>query len=183
MKLIGIMGRAGAGKDSVASMIAQMYNYQIYHFADPLKKACSAAFGISLDHFHDRHLKEEVNEYWNMSPREMAQLVGTECFRDQIDPNFWIMRAYLEYRAAIASGFPGFIIADVRFQNEADMIFKNGGFLIEVLRPNLEEVGVKNHRSEAGINAGSYKERVYHIINDGTISQLQAAVKTAVTRI
>ena len=41
--LLGITGKAGAGKDTVASIIADQVPWaRIYHFADPLKKMAVA---------------------------------------------------------------------------------------------------------------------------------------------
>lgn len=182
MKLLGISGKAGAGKDTAAEFFHDEFLWDIYHFADPLKAACSAAFGIPLNHFSDRELKEKNNSYWNASPREIAQLVGTELFRERWDPNFWVRRAGMEVarlQSSATYNCQGLVIPDVRFQNEADWIIQQGGFVLNIHRPSLADtgsVGVANHASEAGFCTTDYGARYVQIINDGSLDQLYRAL-------
>lgn len=168
LKLIGIHGHAGVGKDTAAMWITQ--NYEACYgeaFAKPLKAACAAAFGIPRDYFNDPELKEQET-FWSVSPRKIAQFVGTEMFRQgsaalYVDkgPSHWVN--FLEARLTGLSAPPegeGFyesgdtvIISDVRFQDEADWIWNNGGHIIHILRPGHEgKVGIAGHASESGID-------------------------------
>ena len=79
VKLVGITGKAGAGKDTLASFLleAHMDESRIgkqIAFADPVKKATAEMYGIPLNNLYDRELKETVDEFWGISPRQMAQL-------------------------------------------------------------------------------------------------------------
>lgn len=63
-KYIGIMGKAGAGKDTAANMMISMINRNgkkahRYSFADPLKQLCSHIFDIPLKCMYDQELKEK----------------------------------------------------------------------------------------------------------------------------
>lgn len=76
MKLIGITGNKGAGKDTVANMlsyISEGYDYRLYdknndytiksnilHFGDAVKNICSIIYGIDVNDFYDRDKKDNL---------------------------------------------------------------------------------------------------------------------------
>jgi hypothetical protein len=173
VKLVGLTGHAGVGKDTFAESF-HYYGFRQYSFADPVKKAAAIAFGISQDYFRIRELKEEAHPYWNLSPRQMAQLVGTEMFRSVISDDFWIRRLELQLMHDFDSHSDVCaIVSDVRFQNEADWIVnKMNGILVEITRPDhVGAVGVAGHASEAGIDSTNYLKGVnyFHIENTDTL--------------
>lgn len=195
LKLIGIHGHAGVGKDTIGAYL--QYNYcNVYgeSFADPLKEACAWAFGLDRDDFDDPDLKNVVNEYWGVSPRAMAQFVGTEMFRTIVaqllkgtGDNFWIYRlagrltgALNEYKTTPYTPGDCVIIRDVRFQNEYDWIVANEGIVIHVTRPgHTGNVGISNHASEAGISFTT-PEATFHVSNDSTLEHLYEQVDAIV---
>jgi hypothetical protein len=187
LQLIGITGHAGSGKDTVASYIQKKYkNTYIEHFADPLKKACATAFGIPENWFYDRELKEQETP-WAVSPRKIAQFVGTEMFRTIVADLYedhtyshWIR--LLEMRLTGVSCPPEgegdyyagdtIIISDVRFQDEADWIRQNRGIILRITRQGFEgSVGIQGHASEI-----SYASEDYLICNDNSKEILYATV-------
>lgn len=191
MKLIGIAGHAGAGKDITAKMVQVICpKYKIYHFADALKECCAAAFGIPLEHFTYENFKNSKHPYWGVSPREIAQFVGTELFRDNIarlilsddaisiEYNFWVERLLLQLaRDFIKEDEVYAIIADVRFQNEVDWILQNDGLIIHLERNGAEgKVGIAGHSSEAGFTVSTERkegEGTYiKLSNNGTLAEL-----------
>lgn len=177
--LIGLCGNAGVGKDTFAETF-HSFGFRQYSFAGPVKDVCCAAFGISPDYFTDRQLKEEVHPYWERSPRELAQLVGTELFREYFGDNFWIKNLELQLILDFDSNEDvKAIISDVRFQNEAQWILDNGGVLVHLTRPGYTgNVGIPGHASEAGIDFRSLRfaadtKQVHFVLNDGTLSDLE----------
>lgn len=67
--LIGITGRIGSGKDSVASIVQELYpelNWQIKGFADKLRKVASLLTGIPAEDMKRQEVKEMVlgEEWW-----------------------------------------------------------------------------------------------------------------------
>ena len=186
VKLIGLYGHAGSGKDTVADLLTDTYkNHYSHAFADPLKAACSVAFGIPVDDFHNQEKKEELNPNWSMTPRTIAQFMGTEIFRDEVSKivgigeDFWIKRMFLRLNndfipddeAAYEEG-DTVVISDVRFQNEYDWIVGNNGVIIHLTRPGADgNIGIPGHASEQKLNLHS-NERTYSCKNDGTISDL-----------
>lgn len=193
LKLIGIHGHAGAGKDTVASYIQERHqDCYIESFAAPLKRACAAAFGLSPEEFNDREWKEQET-FWGTTPRKIAQFVGTQMFRDLTSSLYGPSQSHwvrlLEARLTGISFPPEgeghyepgdtVIIPDVRFQDEADWIWENGGIVIHLTREGCEgKVGLQGHASEAGISfiAAPPGNRAYRIENNSTLGDLYATV-------
>jgi hypothetical protein len=192
LQLIGIHGKAGAGKDTIAIYLNAFYkDVWAEKFADPLKDACSHAFGIPREYFDDPELKEIVNTYWSVSPRQIAQFVGTEMFRDgvrQLLPNvgndFWVERLIGKLSGQLLLENEGeyyegdtIVIPDVRFQNEVDFITNRGGVIICVERSGHDgNVGISGHSSEAG-GLKIPSNQWYKLFNNATIPVLLESVE------
>jgi dephospho-CoA kinase len=193
IKLIGIHGKAGSGKSTFAEILNQHLSGHIFAFADPLKFVCAKAFGISIQEFYEPGRKEIVNEFWNISPRKLAQFIGTEVFRDMmidllpgdIGSDFWVKRLHgilsgeLEDVSGMADEYHNkhIIVEDVRFQNEVDFIQMNGGKMIHIIKQNGGDhvVGIPNHASET--QALVFNKATCEIINnDGTLDDLENKV-------
>lgn len=152
--MIGIVGRARSGKDTIANHIVK-YGYRKYSFATPIKEIAKIMFFFSDEELENKTQKKSL---MGITPREAMQIIGTEMVRDTLDENFWVKHLLRRLDGKRT------VISDVRFQNEADMISKNGGILIEIIRPNNT---VLNHRSEhVNIKCD------YVIVNDGSINDL-----------
>jgi len=181
MKLIGIAGTAGSGKDTVADYLHERYKFARYSFADPIKAGVKAAFGLLDAHFTDRDLKEAPVEYLNnRSPRQLAQWFGTEFGRNLVAEDIWIRMADVRYRAydeENQSSFggvfvEGMVIPDVRFENEAEWIRERGGFVVHLVRPDV--IKVHAHSSERGV--AYVKGTDYVLMNVDTIDTLHERV-------
>ena len=196
MNLIGIHGHAGVGKDTAANFICNTYkNHYIESFAGPLKEAASIAFGIPLENFHDKDLKEETDENWGVSPRAIAQFMGTEMFRDTIHKlmpelkySFWIARMNQRLKGRfIPEGLAEYddddtiVIPDVRFQDEYDWILSEGGIIIHITRDGHNgNVGISNHPSESSINLHN-SERTYICVNNYSLNELYKTISNILT--
>lgn len=143
MTLIGICGRARAGKDTSAEYLCRKYGLQQAAFAAPLKAMLRAAFDADFDG-GDR---EAPIPWLGKSPRQLMQLLGTEWGRSLVHPDLWLL--LMERRMAKTSS--GLVISDVRFDNEAAWLASKGGLLIHILRPGAREVA--SHASEAGLSS------------------------------
>ena len=183
VSLIGICGHAGSGKDTAASMIQdQLTDTWVESFADPLKEAAAAAFGISLDDFYLPEKKEIPHPFWGGTPRMIAQFFGTELFREHIwklipqdSQDFWIRRMVARIDHGVDdveySGDDTVIIPDVRFQNEYEFILGNKGIIIHLTRQGANgTVGIPSHHSEKGINF-NYPERTFYVENNGSLDE------------
>ena len=175
VKLVGITGKAGAGKDTLASFLleAHMDESRIgkqIAFADPVKKATAEMYGIPLNNLYDRELKETVDAFWGISPRQMAQLVGTDMARNVFDDQIWIKRAQKEIKNNEKADL--FVITDVRFENEAEFIRESGGYLIHIKRPDDEgSVTGSDHESENGVSLVEGND--IEFVNGGSLDELK----------
>ena len=130
MRIIGLAGRAGAGKDSVANILATDGTTSRVAFADPLRDGLIAMFGLSLG--LDRHAltdparKERLFPELETTPRRLMQTLGTDWARKMIHPDVWVrvMDRRIKHHAMISRTL---VITDVRFQNEAEWIYRKGG--------------------------------------------------------
>ena len=151
LDVLGIHGPLDGGKDTIAHYIIKTHpGFVKYAFAKPLKDAAKVIFNFTDLQLEDRKLKEEVDPYWNVSPRKVCQLLGSEFGRDMIDKNIWIKRAQLQIQKNREQGYKT-IITDVRFQNEADWLRTlPNSKLLYLSVPNLNKDEKYQHQSETG---------------------------------
>lgn len=171
--IFGFSGLAGSGKTTAAVQLFELAFEDgnvicIMSMADRIKSMAKIMFNIqdtdeellSLD-------KSKLVSVGNVSIpyRELLQKIGTEFGRDMISEDIWLenMRDRVERSANITDAVA---IDDIRFENEAEFVRKNG-VLIHVQRSNLAQMG---HRSEAGV---TIKGDDLVFSNDGDISRLR----------
>lgn len=83
------------------------------------------------------------------SPREFLQKLGTEFGRNELGENIWVDTLIHSLQSD-----GNYIIADVRFNNEAEAIIKAGGTIFKTVRPELETGHNEDkHQSEVGIDS------------------------------
>jgi hypothetical protein len=167
MFILGVAGKAGSGKDTVAAWIRDEYRAYIRPLAFPIKLAIAAMLYTDVSEFNDRAWKETPLPDLKISPRVLAQTLGTEWGR-ALHPDFWLI--VLERHLRFLPGTGIVVIPDVRFENEAHWIRERKGFVIHLTRAGADgNVGIENHASEQGILLG---ERDVCISNDGSIDDL-----------
>lgn len=138
--LIGLTGHKQVGKDTCAAYLEERYGFEVDAFAAPLKEACRAIFGLTHGQLYGE-LKEVVDPFWQKTPRQIMQTVGTEVGR-QIDPEVWVKAFCRRYERSQPHRL---VVTDVRFPNEAVAIRQLGGRIIRITRPG--HAG-DNHASE-----------------------------------
>lgn len=139
IKVIGIIGKAGAGK-SVISKIAEIdFGYQTLSFAYNLKKAAKTIFDLHNFDVATHNGKQMYNEYWEMTHRRMLQLLGSDALKPIFGPDIWCKSAHTMLHRGVANNTrKKFIFDDVRFFKEAEYIHNElGGTFIFVERPNI----------------------------------------------
>lgn len=179
--IIGITGKAGVGKDTLANHLVLKHGFIRYGFADPIKKLLNARFGWAMEDWENREWKEAPMAHCghpqssiinNFSPRSWAQWLGTEVGRESFGDYCWInlfKEAYEEACFRTINTFsPKFVIPDVRFENEARAIINMGGSIIHLHRPNTTPVN--SHISETPIRPQYWSAS---FSNSGSIQELQ----------
>ncbi len=173
--LIGFLAKKRHGKDTCADYLVNQFGFTKIAFADPLKKGVGELFGFSDEQLYGDQ-KESIDEYWGITPRLAFQYLGTDVFRNDIQkimPNiqnqFWVRKFQRTYLEAIAKDPNArYVVSDVRFQNEVDIIHELGGTVTKIHRPNIDLID--NHLSETEIDR--VKNYDHMIQNDGTIKNL-----------
>lgn len=184
--LIGVMGRKQSGKDTLAEHLVEEYGFVRYAFADPIKLACKAAFGFTDEQCWGKE-KEVVDPFWNITPRKVFQIFGTELFQFELPKHapeladigrtFWAYTFARWYEQHIVKDSNlRVVITDVRFPFEADLINRLGGTIVKVVRSSI--VSVDMHASEIEMDSIPYK---YLIENYGTVDELHQKVDNLIS--
>lgn len=181
--IIGITGRKRHGKGASGALYAEALgadNTVEIGFADPLKEM-SYAFNPILFYSPEQEyvrMQDAVDEEgWEGTKdrypeaRRVLQHLGTE-FGRAIDPDVWRNLARQKIKAAVAEG-KHVILTDLRFQNEADLIWELGGVVVKVIRPDWKDDSNTTHSSETELE-GIVAD--IELINDGTLDDLRAKV-------
>lgn len=179
-QLIGIAGKARAGKDTAARTLKQLLQQtgnlrcEILHFADPLKKMAAAFEGSDLSLYHDDITKEQVIPWLGITRRKLMQMLGSEVIKPHFGNDVWVKRLMVEVdRLTPTTDF--IIIPDVRFGLEAQAIRDSRGIILQVLRPGAGLSGhAADHVSETGVDPDLVDVT---IDNDGTLSDLEQALE------
>lgn len=179
--IIGILGKAGSGKNTVTNIIMEELfkrgiNCKDFAFADPLKRVASEFLGCHLSYLHDQRFKKtkcfsltdgkiySINDvpegHETLTIREVLQKLGTEAIQGTFGKRVWVNNTFL----SISTYFPEFhkdgiaFITDVRFKHELDSIT---GLTIRVVNPSL--VSNDSHSSETELDECSTD---FTIVND-----------------
>ena len=173
--IIGLTGRKRVGKDTTADYLVKNNNFFKTSFALPLKKACQIIFDFSEEQLETDE-KENIDDRWNITPRKIFQIVGTELMRNyfpkllpecKIEGGFWVHRFNIWYRKwKNNNDGKNLVIADVRFQDEIDIVKKYGGIIIKINRDTKYN---DTHISEKIDNLESID---YNLDNNGSFGSL-----------
>ncbi|NIJ81176.1 hypothetical protein FHT10_002333 [Xanthomonas arboricola] len=173
MKIVGISGKAGSGKDTLAGFLVEHQGFVRIALAEPLRRFVSDITGLSMEDLTAGPLKEAPLDWLGgTSPRRLMQTIGTEWGRDMIDESLWLKVAARRVEEARAFGAAGVVIPDVRFENEAMLVRELGGSVVVVDRPGVASVA--DHTSERPLPSGLVDHTV---VNSGTLAQLRAAAQ------
>ena len=133
--IIGICGLIGSGKGTVADILVENHGFEKLSFADKLKDGVATVFGwdrdlLEGDTDRSRIWREKEDTFWTketgqlVTPRLVLQLFGTDCMRNGFDDSIWVS---LVKQRIVDNPDNNWVIPDVRFPNEMDMIQEIGG--------------------------------------------------------
>jgi len=171
MRILGLAGRKGHGKDTFAKLLLQHdKRFKRLAFADRLKTICVEVFGIrrpDFDHPQKKDclldapikLDKQIDRLREVSkvpeikprgwvantPRQLLQYIGTDYIRS-VRPTYWIDAVRDEVESADAD--TRFAITDVRFPNEAQRIHELGGKVLRLVRLGRQDDPHPEHSSE-----------------------------------
>ena len=174
--IIGIAGFRRSGKDTLARAIAAMAQSRgmataIIAFADPLRQAAAAAYGIDAAEFTDDKLKDQVVEAWGITRRQMLINLGeamrgtdvdhwVKAWRRAVAQVRWQVRGDRLWNSPSILDYPKLrliIAPDLRFIREANAIHSLSGINVLLRRDGVTWDGhinealaqIAQHRDEA----------------------------------
>lgn len=194
MNIIGMCGKGGSGKDTVADYLVDNYGYHRVAAADAMKEDLCRYLDMDLNTLesiknkkidlidtkekdHVSLLGEKVGEF---SIRRFLQLYGMD-MRYRISDTYWLSTSIdnkiHELELKFGATDNNIVVSDVRFEIEYDFIKKHGGkvFYIEG-RTGLTEEESK-HVSEQFVNTTARDKCDMVIDNSQTIDDLYIKVK------
>ena len=177
--IVGLGHKARTGKDTVAAYLNQDHAFVRVAFADALKAACCTIFGLTQKQANGAD-KEAIDPFWNTTPRDILQRVGTECLRRGFGDDVWIKALERRVEGLVSQGV-SVVVTDVRFPNEAEAIKKWGGVLVRVDRKVAPTIGGSSHASEVSLVNYSGWDAV--LKNEGTLEELRDKVRQLVARV
>ena len=165
MILIGISGKKQAGKNTVATILAQKLGKQCveYAFADALKLEVAQACKVSV----------AVIEMHKETYRPLLQAWGSLRRAKNVDYfTEIVVRKILAQKPEVA------ILTDVRYLNEAECVRKAGGYLIRVARSTAVD---DTHESETSLD--HFTEWDGLILNTGSMVHLKVEVDDTIKKL
>lgn len=166
MKLLGLTGPAGAGKSSFAAHLCRKYGFIELAFADPVYAMAAVVLDMHVDEFRamcaNRSFKETSLQFIDKSPRQLLQTIGTEWGRNLIDSDLWVKLLALRIQTlTLSKNAPRFVvISDVRFENEAALIRKNGTLL------HIERADISRHSDHVSENGVALNHNDQLVLNE-----------------
>lgn len=165
--IIGLVGYAQSGKDTVADILINKHGFVRKAFADKIKEF--------VYEFDDPRLKIMIDHQgWNYAKkiphvRNLLQSVGVAA-RNVFGEDFWVDMTMKE-----VDKYSKYVFTDVRFKNEALTIKLMGGEIWRIERPGIGPVN--NHISELELK--DYEaDRV--LVNGGSLDELGLLVQTRI---
>jgi len=140
--IIGLAGFISCGKGTVADYLVEEYGFHKIAYADRLKDTVATLFAwprsmLEGNTKESREFRETPDKFWSdeleieFTPRLALQLIGTECIRDTIHQDFWVKATKLEI---LENPDRDYVIPDIRFQNEFNLVQELGGELWRIKR-------------------------------------------------
>lgn len=150
IKVIGLSGKAGSGKDFIAQKYLRPMGYYPISLAWPFK-----IWSVGLG-------KATYDEVFITKPphiRHLLQQMGTELGRNKYGIDVWVNTVFATMETLYNHwGFDKFVIPDVRFKNEKAAIQKlSSGVVWRILAPNrINNSGLsaeaRQHQSEIDLD-------------------------------
>lgn len=183
-KFIGLHGRKGSGKSTVADYLFSRHNCSTVKMAGPLKDMIRVLLrsGGLEEQFIERCVEGTQEEkelpldiLSGKSTRHAMQTLGTE-WRDFIDPNLWVNLAVSNILSRLRKG-ETVICDDIRFMHEIDVLTKfiprKEMILVKIVRPSLPSLPSDSHASERPLDDGLF-DRV--LLNEGSLDDFRHLV-------
>ncbi len=169
-KIYVLSGKAGNGKNKVASYIGSIYQ-------EASKKSINLSYASYLKEYAINILGWDGNE--DTKPREFLQQIGVELIKNKINSKMLINRIVEDIK--VYSNFYDVItISDARFPEEIETIRNTFNNVVVVHIHGLEDKNnltelEKKHSTETSLD--NYNDYNYDIDNSGTLEELKEKIE------
>lgn len=145
VRILGLSGKAGSGKTTLATYLVQKHGYVPVSLADHFKVDAVVRHGAPI---------EEVFGSWK-SPetRKLLQITGTEMGRDVHGDDIWTRTAETLIYGMAQAGVTRVVVPDVRFENEVDWVRSLGGVIVRLTGRGGATGANAQHSSETALDA------------------------------
>lgn len=210
--IIGVMGQARAGKDTLADYLVVKYGFVRIALADPIKRSIRDWYGLSHAQLWGDDKEKPDFRFplpdggGHLTGRKAAQVVGTEVGR-QAWPDTWVYRMKEDAKLVLAGTHvydkqtgavpksllsrifgkkvTGVVVSDVRFRNEVDSIQMHpNGFVVRVKRVVATgAVGIAGHQSEEEQKTIPDQILGHVIENNGSLEEYYKAIDKMMVKV
>ena len=169
--IIGLSGYAQSGKDEIAKILVEEFDFERVAFADAIRDLLYAANPVinelasDIQHAVDQRGWDEIKQV--SSVRKLLQNMGVGA-RNVLDESVWIVAVLRK----IEDADKNYVITDVRFENEASMIKHLDGVLWRISRNGVAPVN--SHISESELDGYKFDQILK---NEGYLDDLRELVR------
>lgn len=168
---IAITGKIRSGKDTVADMISEQYNFEVFAFSSGIKEIIEKYFS------NDIGSKRKLREHYQRIGQSMRKL----------DQNVWVnhTNSQIEDFLSTYGEEENVLIKDLRQKNEHKFLKDNGYKVIKVIADEDTRIAramesndvfhreAFNHETELSVDS---IQEDYLVENNGTLEELRRAV-------
>lgn len=211
MIIIGVMGQAQAGKDTLADHLVKKYDFVRIALADPIKRSLKQWYDFTDEQLWGNDKEKPdfrypmLNGGGHLTARKAAQVTGTEVGRLAWHDT-WVNRLKEDAKLVMHKGYDydkktgpvpkswlkkafsvprkGIVVSDVRFKNEVASIQNEpGGYVVRVKRNVATgNVGIIGHQSE--MEQKEIPDEWLHVIeNNGTLEEYYRLIDLMVIKV
>jgi cytidylate kinase len=129
--IVGISGKIGSGKSTLSAALRAATGARgvEINFADALKREVADLYNIAAERCYNQNEKNKpISDSVKTTIGEALQTVANK--RRENNPDYWLNKVSALIDADTQHSL--FIVADVRFANEADWVRKRGGILVRL---------------------------------------------------
>ncbi len=192
MYRIAITGKANAGKNTVAKILAKSLikednlrgEAKFIAFADPMKEMAHIAFPeiprkwlYGSSKYRSKIIPGAFKNGVPLTVRQLLLDLGNDIGR-QYQADRWIRTFDHTFSRVNQKKCPMVIVTDVRFRNEFDYLRKLGFYQIRILRDDITKIDNISETSQDGILDHEFDAI---IDNNGTLKDLKKQIKKIVT--
>jgi hypothetical protein len=147
MKIVGLAGFAGSGKDTAAAYLRDHCGFRVMAYADALKDTLAAIFRWDRKMLDgrdpiSRDWREQEDIWWasklgiaGFSPRWAMRNIATEVMRRRFHPDIWTLGMEQELnQLAQSSPDSSVVLTDLRFPNEFKLVRDRAGLILRIRR-------------------------------------------------